>query len=137
MDINEAAQAMTGTWVQLMSKADGVIEGRVVSFETRPMTFEGEVKLSRKTGQPRTEWTFTVLKDDGETLKFGLKESGQRAVAQAIKESGQPAKNGDRIKIAVSEDKPDERSQPTYQVRWTPDSTPLDVPVEEDESEPF
>lgn len=136
MDINEAAQSMTGSWVQLMSKADGVIEGRVVSFETRPMTFEGEVKLSRKTGQPRTEWVFTVQRDDGEIVKFGLKESGQRAIAEAIKAAGQPAKNGDRIKIAVSEDKPDERSQPTYKARWAADAMPLDVPVA-DEEEPF
>lgn len=136
-DINAAAEAFVGDWVKLTRKEHGAIEGRVISFEQRPMTFEGKPVENRTTGQQRTEWVFAVFQDDGETVKFSLKEAGQRAVAEAIKDSGQPAKNGDRIKIAVKEDPEDDRSQPTYQCRWTPDATPLDVPVAEDEEEPF
>lgn len=136
-DINAAADALVGEWVKLNRKEHGAIEGRVISFEQRPMTFEGAAVLNRKTGAPRTEWVFAVLQDDGETVKFSLKEAGQRAVAEAIKDAGQPAKNGDRIKIAVKDDPEDDRSQATYQARWTPDTTPLDVPAEDDESEPF
>ncbi len=137
MNINEAAQAMSGNWVKLTSKADGVIEGRVVAFETRPMTFEGDPIKSRKTGQQRTEWVLTVLPDDGgEPVKFSLKESGQRAISEAIKAAGGNANTGDRLKISVKTDKETERSQPVYQARWTHDSTPLAVPAAEEE-EPF
>ena len=135
-DINQAAETMSGEWVKLTRREHGTIEGRVVNFEARPMTFEGAPVLNRKTGTPRTEWVFTVFADDGETVKFCLKESGQRAVAAAIKEAGTEAKNGDRIKIAVAADPETDTSQPTYQVRWTPDATPLDIPTDTVE-EPF
>ena len=49
-DINQAAEAMTGEWVKLTRKEHGTVEGRVVSFEQRPMTFEGAPVLNRKTG---------------------------------------------------------------------------------------
>ena len=135
-DINAAAQMMTGEWVKLTRREHGTVEGRVVSFEARPMTFEGAPVLNRKTGTPRTEWVFTVFEDGGDTVKFSLKESGQRAVAAAIKESGTEAKNGDRIKIAVATDPETDTAQPTYQVRWTPDATPLEIPTDTAE-EPF
>jgi hypothetical protein len=137
-DINTAAETLTGDWVKLTRKEHGAIEGRVIAFETRPMTFEGDPVLNRKTGQQRTEWVLAVLTDNDETLKFSLKEAGQRAIAEAIKQTGQPAKNGDRIKIAVKDDPPTEREQPTYQVRWTPDTAPLDMPTAAaGEEEPF
>lgn len=136
-DINTAAEAMTGEWIKLTRKEHGTIEGRVISFQVRPMTFEGAPVLRRNSGEQRSEWVLAVLTDGGETVKFSLKESGQRTVAEAIKASGRKARNGDRIKIAVKDDPVDERSQPTYQVRWTPDDTPLDIPDEEDLEEPF
>jgi hypothetical protein len=136
-DINTAAQAIGGDWTKLTRKEHGTIEGRVIGFEQRPMTFEGAPVLNRKTGAPRTEWVLAVQTDDGDTLRFSLKEAGQRAIAEAIRESGaSPAKNGDRLKIAVIEDPQDDRSQPVYKARWTPDSTPLDILVDDDE-EPF
>ena len=135
-DINTAAEALQGDWIKLNRKEHGTIEGRVISFEQRPMTFEGAPVLNRKTGAPRTEWVLTVQTDSGDTIKFSLKEAGQRAISQAIKESGQPAKNGDRLKIAVSEDPPDDRAQATYKARWTADATPLNIPTGDDE-EPF
>jgi len=135
-DINTAAQAIGGDWTKLTRKEHGTIEGRVISFEQRPMTFEGAPVLNRKTGAPRTEWVLAVQTDSGDTVRFSLKEAGQRAISEAIRASGQPAKNGDRLKIAVTEDPPDDRAQPTYQARWTPDSTPLNIPATDDE-EPF
>jgi hypothetical protein len=135
-DINTAAETLAGNWAKLNRKEHGTIEGRVISFETRPMTFEGAPVLNRKTGAPRIEWVFAVLQDDGETVKFSLKEAGQRAIADAIKASGQPAKNGDRLKIAVTHDPATEREQATYQARWTSDATPLNIPADDDEA-PF
>lgn len=136
-DINTAAQAIGGEWTKLTRKEHGTIEGRVISFEQRPMTFEGAPVLNRKTGAPRTEWVLAILTDGGDTIKLSLKESGQRAISDAIRQSGQPAKNGDRLKIAVVADPADDRSQPTYQARWTPDSTPLNIPTGDDDEEPF
>jgi hypothetical protein len=134
VDLNTAAQAMSGQWVPLRRKTDGTIEGRVISYEARPATFDGAPKLSRKTGQQRTEWVFTVQTDD-DIVKFSLAESGQRAIAAAIKESGKPANvPGDHIKIAVKDDPATATEQPTYVVRWTTDTTPLaEVAVEEEE----
>lgn len=136
-DINTAAQALTGDWTKLTRKEDGAIEGRVVAFETRPMTFKGAPVLATKTGQQRTEWVLTIQQDNGDVIKFSLKEAGQRAISDAIKQSGQAGKNGDRLKIAVTENPPDDRSQPTYQARWTPDATPLNIPTDDDKEEPF
>lgn len=128
-DINTAAAAIGGEWVKLTRKEHGSVEGRVVSFETRPMTFEGAPVLNRKSGQRRTEWVLAIQKDDGETVKLSLKESGQRAVSDAIKAAHVDAKNGDRLKIAVSHDPASDREQPTYQARWTADSSALGVPT--------
>jgi hypothetical protein len=134
-DINTAAEALTGEWVKLNRKEHGTIEGRVLSFEQRPMTFEGAPVLNRKTGAPRTEWVLAVQTDGGDTIKFSLKEAGQRAISDAIKTSGNLAKNGDRLKIAVIADPMSDREQATYQARWTADNTPLDIPS--DDEAPF
>jgi tRNA threonylcarbamoyladenosine modification (KEOPS) complex Cgi121 subunit len=64
-----------------------------------------------------------------------LKEAGQRAISDAIKTSGNLAKNGDRLKIAVIADPMSDREQATYQARWTADNTPLDIPS--DDEAPF
>jgi hypothetical protein len=135
-DINTAAEALTGEWVKLNRKEHGAIEGRVLSFEQRPMTFEGAPVLNRKTGAPRTEWVLAVQTDGGDTIKFSLKEAGQRAISDAIKASGNPAKNGDRLKIAVTADPASDREQATYQARWTPDASPLNIPGDDGE-DPF
>ena len=141
-DINEEAQAFLGTWMQLKSKADGFIEGRVLSYDKRPATYEGQPRISRKTGALRYEWVFTVLPDgDDEPVKFSLMESGQRAVSAAIKESGQPAKMGDRLEIWVKADKVKETDQPEYAARWTPGVELLDAPTPDtttlEDEEPF
>jgi hypothetical protein len=135
-DINTAAEALTGEWVKLNRKEHGTIEGRVVSFEQRPMTFEGAPVLNRKTGAPRTEWVLAVQTDGGDTIKFSLKEAGQRAISEAIRASGALAKNGDRLKIAVTADPATDREQATYQARWTPDASPLAIPTDDSE-DPF
>jgi hypothetical protein len=135
MDINDAAGAIGGEWIKLTRKEHGSVEGRVVAFDQRPMTFEGAPVLNRKTGQPRTEWVFTLRTDSGEVVKLSLKESAQRAVAEAIKASGRPANaTGDRLKIAVTADPASEREQATYQARWTQDESPLGAV---DDEEPF
>lgn len=137
MDLNEAVLAFAGEWKQLTKKEHGTIEGRVLSFETRPATYEGRPSLSRKTNQQRTEWVFVVQPDaGGDPIKFSLMESGQRTVAAAIKQSGQAAKIGDHIKIAVTKDSIQGSEQADYQCRWTPVAEPLNMPATSDE-DPF
>lgn len=137
-DINAAAAAYAGNWVKMQSKADGAIEGIVLSFTVRDMTFEGDRLKSRKTGEQRKEWVFVVQPDGGgEAVKFSLKEAGQRAVAAAIKDSGKSAKVGDRLKIGVKKDKESDREQPEYQARWTSVDEPLSMPDPGSDNEPF
>jgi predicted thioesterase len=125
-DINTAAEEFTGEWQQLTKKDHPTIEGRVTYFEKRPATYDGQPSLSRKTGVQRTEWVFAVLTDSGDTVKFSLMESGQRAISTAIKANGQSANiPGDRIKIAVTEDSVQGKSQAEYKVKWTTDTSPL------------
>jgi predicted thioesterase len=125
-DINTAAEEFTGEWQQLTKKEHPVIEGRVTYFEKRPATYDGQPSLSRKTGVQRTEWVLGVQQDDGRTVKFSLMESGQRAIATAIKTNGKTANvPGDRIKIAVTEDSVQGKSQAEYKVKWTTDTSPL------------
>jgi hypothetical protein len=133
-DINTEIESFAGQWQQLTKKDHPTIEGRVTYFEKRPATFEGQPSISRKTGQPRTEWVFAVLTDGGDTVKFSLMESGQRAISTAIKANGQSANiPGDRIKIAVTEDSVTGKSQAEYKVKWTTDTAPLAEVAVEDE----
>jgi hypothetical protein len=136
-DINTEIESFAGQWQQLTKTDHPTIEGRVTYFEKRPATFEGAPSLNRKTGAQRMEWVFAVLTDDGETVKFSLMESGQRAIGAAIKTNGKPANvPGDRIKIAVTSDSVQGKSQAEYKVKWTTDTTPLADTAAQDE-EPF
>jgi predicted thioesterase len=136
-DINTAAEEFTGEWQQLTKTDHPTIEGRVTYFEKRPATYDGQPSLSRKTGVQRTEWVLGVQTDSGDNIKFSLMESGQRAIATAIKTNGKTANvPGDRIKIAVTEDSVQGKSQAEYKVKWTTDTAPLASSEVEDE-EPF
>lgn len=136
--LNQAAAGIGGKWVKLHTKADGTVEGVVVNFEIRDRTDpDGNVVYKKGTTTPRKEWLFILDTGEEEPVKLPLNESGQRAVAAALKEAGVQAKAGDTLKIAVKEDPADSFSQATYQARWTPGAAPLDVPTGADDSDPF
>lgn len=134
-DINREAASIGGTWVKLQSKADGVLEGTVVNAEVRGMTFEGDPVLNRKTGEQRREWVLALVVN-GETVKVSLKEAAQRAIATALSEANSKLAEGGTLKIAVTADPPDTRSQATYKAKYTPPVAGFVAPVAEDE-EPF
>jgi hypothetical protein len=139
MDLNELNRAVAtagGKWVKLRTKEDGSFEGTLVAFETRPRTdMDGNPVLKRGTDVPRTEWLLTLSvplaeregPDDDGTRKLPCNESMQAAISQAIKACGEPAKEGDLLKIAVSEDPADKMRQAQYIARWTPGKPVIDI----------
>lgn len=134
-ELDQAAATLGGNWAKLRTTADPAVEGRVLAFEKRPMTFEGEPVLNRKTKEPRIEWVFTLqVAGEPEPVKLSLKESAQRAVADALRAAGAKPEVGDTLKIGVKSDPVDDRSQATYQAKWTKNAAPLDIPGDE---EPF
>jgi hypothetical protein len=136
--LNTEAAGLGGNWVNLRTKAQGAIEGKVVSFEVRDRTWEGSVVFKKGTTTPRKEWVFVLDCGDEEPVNLSLNESGQRAVAAALRDAGVKAKEGDTLKIAVKTDPPTEREQAEYQARWTPCANTLDVPAAEpDDGDPF
>jgi len=139
MDLNELNRAATtsgGKWVKLRTKEDGSFEGTLVAFESRPRTdMENNVVMKRGTDTPRTEWLLTLSvplaeregpEDDG-TRKMPCNEAMQSAISAAIKACGEPAKEGDTLKIAVSADPVDKMRQATYVARWTPGKPIIDI----------
>ena len=139
MDLNElnrAASTSGGKWVKLRTKEDGSFQGTLVAFESRAKTdMEGNPVLKRGTDVPRTEWLLTLSvplaeregPDDDGTRKLPCNESMQAAISQAIKACGEPAKEGDLLKIAVSEDPADKMRQAQYIARWTPGKPVIDI----------
>ena len=107
-----------------------------MAFETRPRTdMDGNPVLKRGTDVPRIEWLLTLSvplaeregPDDDGTRKLPCNESMQAAISQAIKACGEPAKEGDLLKIAVSEDPADKMRQAQYIARWTPGKPVIDI----------
>lgn len=136
--LHTAAASLGGNWRKLRTTDDGVIEGKVLAFEDREKSFEGAVVLNRKTGKPRREWVFTLeVAGEDEPVKIALNESGQRAVAAALREAGVKPAEGDTLKIAVKTNPPSDREQAEYQARWTPAAPALGVPSEDDAGDPF
>ena len=137
-NLDRAAASMGGNWAKLRSTDDPPIEGKVVAFEERDKTFEGAVVLNRKTQQPRREWVFTLDVGEDQPVNLSLNESGQRAVAAALRDAGAKPAEGDTLKIAVKSNPPSDREQAEYQARWTPAPRGLDVPTaSNDTDEPF
>ena len=135
--LNNAISSMGGSWVKLNSKEHGVLEGKVVEFEERDRrTPDGDIVYKKGTQNARKEWLFTLEvearenDDDDGLRKFAANESAQRAIAEAVKESGKQAEVGGTLKIAVKEDPEDTYSQATYQARYTP---PVEVIFDADE----
>lgn len=132
--LNDAAASLGGQWVKCKDLGD-VIEGVVLDFEIRGKTFEGQPVLSRKSGEQRKEWVFTIQTDDRTDAdddgvrKFSANESAQRAIAAAIKEAGSPAKKGDRVKLGVSKAAASTTEQAEYKARWTTAAEELSIPA--------
>lgn len=133
-ELNDAAARSGGTWVNLKLKGDK-IRGRMVDFENRPKTFEGEPVLSRKTGKQRYEFVFTLETDDTDgpdddgIRKVSLNESAQRAVLKALKDAGAEAVIGGYWEIAVAADPKDSTSQAEFAARYTPPAKTVDMSV--------
>lgn len=141
-ELNDAVRSSGGEWVSLKEKGDKV-RGTIVDFEQREATFEGQVILSRKTGKPRVEWVFLVTvpeedlsgpEDDG-MRKFSLRESGQRAVINALKKADCEAEIGGYLEVGVVADKPTSTSQPEFSARYTEPAKPLNLTAKQDTSE--
>lgn len=135
-ELNRAATTSGGKWLKLRTKEDGSFEGALVAFEQRPRTdMDGNPVLKRGTDVPRIEWLLTLSvatelregpEDDG-LRKLPCNEAMQSAISQAIKACGEPAKEGDHLKIAVSADPSTAMSQATYIARWTPSKPVIDI----------
>jgi hypothetical protein len=139
-ELARAASTSAAQWVKLRNKADGTIEGNVVEVEKRPRTdMDGNVVNVRGKDTPRIEWIVTLTVplaerenlDDQGTRKFSCNESMQRAISNAVdasqKASGELAKQGDTLKIAVSKDPETEFSQAEYIARWTASKPIIDI----------
>ncbi len=135
--LNTEAASLGGSWVKLNRKEHGTVEGRVLAFEVRDRTYEGAPVYKKGTTVPRKEWVFTLDCGGEEPVNLSLNESGQRAVAAALKEAGVKAKEGDTLKIAVKADPASSTEQAEYQARWTPAAAGLDVPASGDDGDPF
>jgi hypothetical protein len=135
-DINDAIASMGSRWIKQRATTDPAIDGTIVSYESRNKTFEGAPVLNRKTGQPRVEWVFTLQtsacedsEDDG-VRRYGAAESCQRAIAEAVKQSGHKLAVGGRLQIAVIADPATDREQPTFKAKYTPPApTAINVPA--------
>lgn len=134
-----AASSIGGNWAKIRTTDDPPVEGKVISFENRPKTFEGAPVLNRKTGAPRMEWVFTLDCGEEEPTKVSLNESAQRAVSQALRAANVSApKAGDTLKIGVKSNPANDREQAEYQAKWTVGAAVLDVPVAADNGpDPF
>lgn len=138
-DLNDLAARSGGTWVNLKQKGDK-IRGRMVDFENRPKTYEGEPVVSRKTGKQRYEFVFTLEipaedgtgPDDDLLRKVSLNESGQRAVIKALKDTGAQAEIGGTWEIAVAADPATKTDQAEYVARYTPPTKTVDLPTGND-----
>ena len=131
-ELNDAAARSGGTWVSLKTQGDK-IRGRMVDFENRPKTFEGEPVLSRKTGKQRYEFVFTLETDDTDgpdddgIRKVSLNEAGQRAVLKALRDAGAEAAIGGYWEIAVTADPPNSKSQAEFAARYTAPAKTVDM----------
>lgn len=138
--LNDAVNSMGGSWYKLYLKDDHApIEGQILDFQERDRTdTDGDVVYKKGTTTPRKEWVFTLQtslrdpdnNDDDGIRKISLNESGQRAVAKAIKESGEKAALGGTLKVGVRADAPDKFSQAEYIARYTPPAKTIAVDVD-------
>ena len=143
-DINQQIASIGGKWVNLRRKTDGALEGIILDVQQREKTFEGQVIVSRKTGQPRIEWVFTLQTDthddnDNGIRKFGAVESAQRAIAEAVKETPlKKLEEGGKLKIAVVQDPATDRDQAGYRARYEPPAARVaDIFGADNDDEPF
>lgn len=139
--LNDAVNSIGGSWYKLFDKDQHpAIEGQILDFQERDRTDpDGNVVFKKGTTTARREWVFvlqTELRDDDNVdddgvRKISLNESAQRAVAKAIKDSGQKAALGGTLKIGVKTNAPDSFSQAEYQAKYTPPAP--EIPISDDD----
>lgn len=139
-ELNSAVASVGGTWVKLREESDDPIEGVIVAFEKRNRTdLDGNVVYKKGTQTPRIEWLFTLQVDDDRRegpeddglRKLPANESMQRAIADAIKKSGEQAREGGRLAVKVKADPRDKFSQADYAAKYTPPAAALDLDEDE------
>lgn len=125
-DFNQRLESTGGTWIKMNDEGNEA-RGELVSLEYRDLrNMQGELVKSKK-GNQRVELIVTIRIDEDERTdadddgirKFSLKESGQYALAAAIKQSGKKAEQGGRVGMRCLGRK-DSMSQPDYEAGYKP-----------------
>lgn len=142
MDFSELARGATSSnakWVKLRSKEDGSVQGSVISYELRDRTdMDGNPVKVRGKEIIRQEGILTLMVplaeredlDDEGIRKLACNEAMRDAIRDALavlKASGEEPKQGDMLKIAVAQDRPNQMSQATYIARWTAIKPTIDI----------
>lgn len=138
-DLNNAIATMGGNWVKLNKIEHGTVDGEIVAFERRDKTFEGAIVMKKGTQTPRIEWVFTLkvadldpdIADDDGLRKLSLNESGQRAIAAAVKIAGKPAEIGGRVKIKVTADGKTSTDQAEYKAVYEPPTAKVAIDTDD------
>lgn len=132
-ELNNEISKSGGTYVKLNRKEHGVLEGVILDAEVRDKTFEGQVIVSRKSGQPRKEWLFTLDTGAEQPVKFAANEGAQFAIRQAVKDAGGKLEKGGTLKVAVKQDPATSTQQAEYQAKYTaPTKTAVSDAIAED-----
>ena len=135
-EINDEIRAKGASWVNLKKKGDKV-SGKIENVESRNQMFKGAVLTISKEGpnfgKPRKEWVFTLTTSDGNTVKTGLKESGQWAVTGAL--AGRKIAQGAHIQIEVMEEGVQGEKQAELKVIYT--DPVVEFPVDGSDEPPF
>ncbi len=131
--------APRATWVKLRKITDPVIVGELIDIEiTERRDPKGNVICYQKSGDPRHVWilTFEPLGTD-EVHKVELNESAQRAMEDAIRDSGTPIRSriedgvGSSFTLRVAADPKDQYSQAEYEASHDQAVEQLALPVDD------
>jgi hypothetical protein len=125
----ELADARGGKWVKLTDVGDSLV-GELIDIDVREKRdMDGNVVLSKKSGQPRSEYKVTFRlaadqrldADDDGIRHFAANESAQRAIDEAYKQCGKGTDlDGARIAIQLVEAPADKFSQAGYTAQIKP-----------------
>lgn len=132
-DVNQDIATGGGGYAKLQTKGT-VVEGILTNVQTRPMVYEGEVVLSKKTKQPRKEWVFTLDTPEG-PVKVSAREGVQIATRNALEKTGKAKlEPGAKIRFEVTKDSVRGVSSAEVTVEYIP---PKFAALPNDEDAPF
>lgn len=152
--INDQISSMGGKFIKPHLKGD-MIRGEIIAAEERTKTFDGEIVRNRKTGEPRTEWVFTlrllehkspnnnsdflnkaddIAGTDDKLCIFVANESAQRAIGKASKTANVKLSAGVTLAVAIGEEPETPTSQAEYVAQV--EAAPL-IAVNHSDDNPF